>query len=297
MQHTLCLADQIHQRALDAAGRYRKAEAELIEILQQAEQHRIFLSKGHSSLFLYVVRELGLSESVAYNLISVSRKAREVPELKTEIAKGAITLSNARKIVPILNSQNKSEWLKKASELSQRQLEKEIVKVRPEAATCERASYVTPTHVTLELGLFENDMKRLRRVQDLLSSSRKRPVSLEETIIALTDEHLNRHDPLERAKRQWVKKGFSQAAITGSSAQYQTESVKIPVSLQVHAAPAKTHAEGSARTEGANDETETCSTEDSALRRNYRSLTNSSNSSRAPSAVELQTALNSSTLP
>lgn len=118
MQYALNLSDQIHQKAIDASARYLRAESELIEILQQVEQHQVFLRRGHSSLFAYVVKELGLSGSVAYNLISVSRKAREVPELKAEIQEGNITLSNARKIVPVLNQENKTEWLKKAREAS-----------------------------------------------------------------------------------------------------------------------------------------------------------------------------------
>lgn len=81
--------DRLHYEALETAIRYKNAESNLIEILQQIEAHRVFLTKGHPSLFGYVVCELGLSESVAYNLISVSRKAREVPELAAEIRKGA----------------------------------------------------------------------------------------------------------------------------------------------------------------------------------------------------------------
>ncbi|MBI2606131.1 MAG: hypothetical protein HYW49_08635, partial [Deltaproteobacteria bacterium] len=178
------LSDRIHQTACEAAGRLRKAEAELIEILQQVEQYRVFLARGYASLFLYVVRELGLSESIAYNLISVARKAREVPELKTGIQNGTLTLSNARKIVPVLNRENKAEWLGKASALSQRQLEKEVVKIRPQLATPERATYVTPSRVRLELGLSEKDMLKLRRAQDLFCQSRKRPVTLEEVLVS-----------------------------------------------------------------------------------------------------------------
>lgn len=203
------LIDRLHDQALETATRYKNAEASLIEILQKIDEHRVFLKKGHPSLFAYVVGELGLSESVAYNLISVSRKAREIPELANEIRNGAITLSNARKIVPVLNIQNQSLWLEKARTLSQRQLEKEIVKVRPESATPERASYVTENRVRLELGLSEKDMLRLRRVQDLLSQAKRRPATLEEVLITLTEDYLKRHDPLERAKRQKVKNGLS----------------------------------------------------------------------------------------
>lgn len=219
MERIRTLVEEIHLRAVEASRRYKKAEAELVGILDEVDTHRVFLEKGCSSLFQYVVNELGLSENVAYNLIAVSRKAREIPGLRTEIEKGTISLSNARKIVPILTQKNASEWLKKASELSQRQLEREVVKVRPQQATPERASYVTPMRVRLELGLFEKDMLKLRRVQDLLSQARGRAASLEESLVALMDEYLERHDPLENAKRVLVKKGLSDLVKTHVSHQ------------------------------------------------------------------------------
>ena len=169
---------------------------------------------------------------MTYNLIAVSRKAVEVPELKEEIKKGKITLTNARKIAPIINQANKSDWLQKASELSQRQLEKEVVKVRPQEATPEKTTYVSETRVKLELGLSEKDMLQLRRAQDLMSQSRKRPVSLEEVLVTLTQDFLRREDPLEIAKRHCVKKGFAQNQSETGDAQKQTDSVEMPVALQ-----------------------------------------------------------------
>lgn len=199
------LVDRIHEQALEACSRYKKVEAELIEILIQAEQHRVFLKRGHASLFAYVVGELGLSEPTAYKLITVSRKASLVPELKEEIRKGSVSLSHAKLISPVLNSENKAEWLEKASTFSLRALEKEVVKVRPSLATRERASYTAPSRIKLELGLSEKNMLKLRRAQDLLSQSQKRVVTLEETLVTLTGEYLHKHDPLEKAKRQMIK--------------------------------------------------------------------------------------------
>ncbi len=201
------LTHQIHKRALELSATYKKTEGALLDILEQVDRHRVYLKHGHSSLFLYVVRELGLSESVAYNLIMVSRKAREVPELKGLISAGAITLSNAKRITPVLCAKNKSEWLEKATRLSSRQLEKEVAKLRPQTATQEHASYVSENRLKLEVGLSEKDMLDLRRVQDLLSQARGRAVSLEEVIATMTQEHLRRHDPVQRAKRQIAKKG------------------------------------------------------------------------------------------
>lgn len=210
MQSVLSLTDQIHSQALEISTRYRRAEAELIDVIQRAEEHRVYIKRGHSSLFNYVIRELGLSESVAYSVITIARKVREVPELKTQIQSGALTLTSARRIVPLLKRGNQganAEWLKKACELSSRQLEKEIVKIHPQEATVERASYVNVDRIKLELGLSEREMLRLRRVQDILSQTKKRHVKLEETLQILTAEYLNRHDPLEKANRNQVRKG------------------------------------------------------------------------------------------
>ncbi|MGK5089319.1 hypothetical protein WDW86_17345 [Bdellovibrionota bacterium FG-2] len=207
---------QFHQRAVELGGHYQKTEAELLGVLEQVDRHRVYLQHGHSSLFLYVVRELGLSESVAYNLITVARKACEAPELKELIASGSMTLSNARRITPVLTKQNKTRWLAKATSLSQRQLEKEVAKIRPQPATPERASYVTENRVKLEIGLSEKDMLAIRRVQDLMCQARGRAVSLEETIATMTEEHLRRRDPVRRAKRQIAKKGALVGAIVGT---------------------------------------------------------------------------------
>jgi hypothetical protein len=203
----MSLVERIHGQAMEISSRYKRAEADLVEIIQQVEAHRVFLSRGHSSVFRYVTSELRLGENLTYSLITVARKARDVPELKMQLQAGAMTLTNARRVAAVLTPENQKEWIKSACELSSRELEKEVARVRPGVATPERASYVTHDRVKLEVGLSECEMLRLRRAQDLLCQSKKRPVSLEETIGVVTGEFLRRHDPVEKAKRHQVKKG------------------------------------------------------------------------------------------
>ncbi len=201
----ISLADEIHGRAIEISIRYKRAEADLVDVIQQVEDHRVFLKRGHASLFSYVVGELGISESMAYSLITVARKARQVPELKARLQSGEMTLSNARRVAAVLTPQNQDEWIAKATELSGRQLEREIVKLRPQEATPECASYVSSGRVKLEVGLSEEEMIRLRRVQDLECQAQRRAVSLEEVIAVLNSEYLRRHDPVEKAKRHRVR--------------------------------------------------------------------------------------------
>ncbi len=256
----ISIVDRIHARALGLATRYRQTEAELIDVFQQVEEHRVFLKRGHSSLFDYVTKELGLGENVAYTLIGVARKSREVPELKTEIAVGAITLSNARRIVPVLTAQNKEEWIEKAKVLSNRKLEKEIVRVYPKAGTPETTSYVAADRVKLSLGLSEREMLKLRRVQDLLSQSRRRAISLEETIEVLTAEYLGRHDPVAKAKRHVVKKGANgsgnvESAAVGIRAEVGTKAQDLETT-RPKPEPEATRAEPEPETTRAEPETE-----------------------------------------
>ena len=200
------LHEKIHQRALDISARYRQTETELIEVLEQVETHKVYLHYGHPSLFQYGIKELFLSENIIYNLIAVMRKTKEVPQLKVALQEGNITLSNAKRIVPVLTKENQDEWLKKAAELTQRQLEKEVVKIRPLSAVIEKTSYVTESRVKLEVGLSEKTMLKLRRVQDLLSQARSNHSSMEDILIEMTEFYLKHHDPLLKAKRVLVKK-------------------------------------------------------------------------------------------
>jgi len=105
--------EQVHQRAMDISACYKKSESELMDVFAQIERHKVYFHYDCSSLFQYGLKVLGLSESVIYNLIAVMRKSREVPELRAAVGSGSITLSNARKIAPVLTKDNQDEWLKK----------------------------------------------------------------------------------------------------------------------------------------------------------------------------------------
>jgi hypothetical protein len=200
------IADQIHTRALEVASRYKRAEADLIEILQLAEKHEVHHLRGHSSLYNYAISELGLSENIAYNLITVARKAIQVPELKTQLEAGTLTLTNARRVASVLTPENQSEWIEKATSLSSRELEKEIAKVRPQEATPERTSYVSDDRLKLELGISEEELENFKRARDIICQSRKRQASLEETLKVMTAEFLERHDPVQKAARHQARK-------------------------------------------------------------------------------------------
>ncbi len=92
----------LHTKALALSRRHRLVENQLIEILGEIDRTRLFRALRYPSLFVYVVRSLGFSESTAYALITVARKAREVSQLKAALREEKLSVARASRITSIL---------------------------------------------------------------------------------------------------------------------------------------------------------------------------------------------------
>ena len=160
MQKTLQEIQVIHQRALKAAESYKRSESEVIAAIQEVDESSTFYRLGHTSLFNYLIHALGLSESVAANFITVSRKAKEIPMLQTAIAEGALSVSKARKITPVLTLENQSEWIEKAKTLPQRQLEQEVARELPREDVPERLRFITESRLELRVGICKRNRRK-----------------------------------------------------------------------------------------------------------------------------------------
>src|SRR3989338_2187824 len=197
----MTMIQHIHEKALVCAKNYKRAEAELLESLQRVDDRKVFRAMGYPSLFVYAVSALKLSESLAYQFIGVARKSKEVPELKAAVANGEITVSTARRVVPVINKTNQEDWINKAKSLTQRTLEFEVVKESPKELIKERIRPVAESRLEMKLGISLKLDKKLARIKDLLAQKNQKPVSLEEVLDMMADTFLERHDPVQRAKR------------------------------------------------------------------------------------------------
>jgi hypothetical protein len=79
--------------------------------------------------------------------------------------------------------------------------------VRSENEIAEKVVVNAPAgaRVQLEVGLSEKLMIKIRRAQGLLGQKLRRGATLEETLEALVNGYLSKHDPTERAKRQLLR--------------------------------------------------------------------------------------------
>jgi len=89
---------ELHERAVTITKKFHHTESELIDVLQEIDEHKVFLAFGYSSLYDYATKSLKLSEANASNFITVARKSIIIPELKLAIRDGSLTVSKGRKI-------------------------------------------------------------------------------------------------------------------------------------------------------------------------------------------------------
>lgn len=190
----------LHGRALAAAGRYKRAHAELLDIVIRVDEARLYLAFDLGSSFSYCVEKLGLTEDVACSFIAVARKARAVPELKIAIDAG-LDFTKAKQVARVITPENQAELLATAAASSTRELERAIVKDHPREAVVERVRIVAEDRHKLELGLSEELLMKLRRAQDLACNKAKKAASLEDTLAAVLELYLEREDPQRKAER------------------------------------------------------------------------------------------------
>lgn len=131
---------ELDSGAMAAAEGMKRGEATLLPFLMGLYEKRGFIELGYTGIFDYVTRRLKLSEGQASHYKNVAEKARQVPALKAAVAEGKISLSQARRIVPVLNPKNADEMIAKAQTLKQKELERAVSEINPNAHPRARSS-------------------------------------------------------------------------------------------------------------------------------------------------------------
>jgi 5-methylcytosine-specific restriction protein A len=220
----------LHEKAVEVATRYRLCEAELLDVICQLDEAKTFLNHGYTSLYGYCIGALKLPEGTTYNLISVARKSKSIPELKMAIAAGDLSISKANKITSVITPENKDHWIEMAKTSPRVQLEKEVAKISPQAATPEKAKYVSEKRISLQLGVSEEHHKNIKRIQDFESKRLRRNISMEETLELCVLFYLQKKDPINKAKKALIKQN-SPELFPGRVA-FSFERVPVPAKLK-----------------------------------------------------------------
>lgn len=210
MNQTLSVQQiEIHQRALHLSREHRKLEWQIIQVLREVDHSKLYKCLGHSSLFQYAVNGLGFTESVAYCFITVSRKAFQVEELKKAIQTQKLSIAKASRVVAVLDIKNAVHLIDFAQTHTARQIDFEVARLNPKAATSERIKALSGEMVELKLSISKETFERLKRVENLASQKRKKSLGLAGTLEILLEEYLKRQDPVEKARRVHARQNKS----------------------------------------------------------------------------------------
>src|SRR5574338_182735 len=200
----------LHQKALELAKCWKQTEAELVAVLIAMKREDAFVALGFQGVFTYCQKALGLSDAQSYYFQSVVRTSLVVPKLEKAVTTGELSVSQARRIAPVLTPSNASTWIEKAKELPQRELEKAVASVNPNAKPVERMKPVSAEQVKVTVTVSPKVAEMLRRIQDLESQRTQKAATLDETLEAMAEHYLERKDPVRKAERAKPKDSFPQ---------------------------------------------------------------------------------------
>src|SRR5574337_1239534 len=124
---------ELDRKARQLSAGYLRAEAALLPVLIEMKVRKVFAELNYTGIYDYGIRALGLSPAQAQYFKRVAEKAIEVPALKEAVVSGELTLSRARRLVPVLTQANHEVWIAKAKQLDQRTLEKEVAAANPKS--------------------------------------------------------------------------------------------------------------------------------------------------------------------
>src|SRR5437016_2429829 len=126
------LADSTLLRELAAlVSRDRATTAALLAHLAEVDERKLYLRAAYSSMYMYCVRELRMSEDTAFKLIRAARAARQFPAIFTAVAEGRLHLSAVVLLAPCLSPDTADELLAAAQHKTKAEVEQLLVKRSP----------------------------------------------------------------------------------------------------------------------------------------------------------------------
>lgn len=193
----------------------RKITNEILRLVRLADERRVYLELGFSSLFDWMTKGLGYSESAAGRRIASARLTRAVPRIAEKIESGALNLTTLAKTQAAIRAQEKvtgrrlapmekADVLARVENKSAAETEKVLVDLFPESASCavlERKTELSNDQVRLAITVDRKTLGDLERVKDLLSHTLPTGAGFSELIAHLAKEFRKRKDPLLREDR------------------------------------------------------------------------------------------------
>jgi hypothetical protein len=210
------------QRLHDLSRLEKKTTTELIVVIQEFDQRRLYLDLGHTSLYQYLTKGLAYSPGSAQRRIDAARMLTSAPNLEEALKRGELNLSQVSLLAQGLRLK-KQEGREFAADEIRKILDQIASKDFPTSQKIvaqaldikpmeqEKTRLHRDDSVRLELTLSESQMKALHRCRDLLSHSLPN-ANWAALLEILAEFYLGKKDPLRSKAEQNVPTAISEAA-------------------------------------------------------------------------------------
>jgi 5-methylcytosine-specific restriction endonuclease McrA len=99
--------ESLFQKVKSLVASERRIGIEILECLQEIDRRRAYAELRYDGLFTYCVKELGFTDSQAYQRIQAMRAVKEIPELKPLVESGSLSVSSISKVQTHLKHEKK----------------------------------------------------------------------------------------------------------------------------------------------------------------------------------------------
>lgn len=204
------------------ASEYREVTAKLLHHLKEIEERKLYSELGYSSLFKYVVVELGFDEASAVRRIKAASLLKEMPQIEDKIESGELTLSNISKAVDIFRQNEITDIEKKVEiigcieNLSARNCDKTLLELTDKELPPPRREIkpITKTLNLLTVTITDDGADLLKELKGLLAHRKLSQENLFEIIFTKAKEKIE----VERFKTESKSKKSSSESSRNVSA-------------------------------------------------------------------------------
>jgi 5-methylcytosine-specific restriction endonuclease McrA len=218
--------DEISSELLALARKERELIGEILRYLREVESRKIYLKRGHSSLFTYLVNELGYAESTAYQRISALKMMRETRDRKLldSIESGKLSLNavtEARKVFDQkernlgekLSSKEKRTLISSLEGKGRKEREKEFQKVLCPSSSMPREvrRHSPQGEQRIHMSIRPELKEKLDRCRELMAHRLKSNDTCE-LMDLLAEDYLKKNDPLrKKPSKKSVKRALKKS--------------------------------------------------------------------------------------
>ena len=202
----------------------RRITREILDHINEVGRRRLYADLGFSSIFDWLVNDLGYSESAAYRRMQAARILQAVPEAAGKLESGELALTVLSKVQTLiradekrtgekLSAQEKSEILAKVESCSGREADYRLASYFPDTSPPkEKVRAVSEDKISVQVTFTREQFEKLKRIQELLSHTHIE-ASNAELLDAAMDVFLEKKDPLKKFVKPRMSRGDTAAEV------------------------------------------------------------------------------------